>query len=46
MIYGTPEQCREQIEALVACGADHLLLNPLAQYPEQLEAIAEVVGLR
>ena len=46
MVYGTPEQCREQIEALIACGADHLLLNPLAQYPEQLEAVAEVVGLR
>ena len=45
VIYGTPEQCREKIEALIAAGADHLLLNPVAQYPEQLEAVAEVVGL-
>ena len=45
-VYGTPEQCREQIEALIAAGANHLLLNPVAQFPEQLEAIAEVVGLR
>ena len=45
-VYGTPEQCREKIEALIASGADHLLLNPVAQYPEQLEAVAEVVGMR
>ena len=45
-IHGTPEQCREKIEALIAAGADHLLLNPVAQFPEQLEAAAAVVGLR
>ena len=39
MVYGTLEQCREQIEALIACGADHLPLNPVAQYKEQLEAV-------
>ena len=43
-VYGTPEQCREKIESLIAAGANHLLLNPVAQFPEQLEAIAEVVG--
>lgn len=44
-VYGTPEQVREQLEALVALGADHLLLNPVTRYAEQVEALAEVVGL-
>lgn len=44
-VYGTPEQVREQLEALVAMGANHLLLNPVTRYPEQVEALAEVVGL-
>ena len=30
---------------LVAMGANHLLLNPVSRYPEQLEALAAVVGL-
>jgi probable F420-dependent oxidoreductase len=45
-IHGTPEQLRARIEELVAMGANHLLLNPVCQYAEQLEALAEVVGLR
>jgi probable F420-dependent oxidoreductase len=44
-VHGTPEQVREQIEALVAMGANHLLLNPVARYEEQVEALASVVGL-
>jgi probable F420-dependent oxidoreductase len=44
-VYGTPEQVREQLEALVSQGATHLLLNPVARYAEQVEALAEVVGL-
>jgi alkanesulfonate monooxygenase SsuD/methylene tetrahydromethanopterin reductase-like flavin-dependent oxidoreductase (luciferase family) len=44
-IHGTPEQVREQLEAMVAAGANHLLLNPVSRYVEQLEALAEVVGL-
>lgn len=43
-IHGTPEQVRERLEELVAAGANHLLLNPVSRYPEQLEALAEVVG--
>ena len=39
------EQVREQLEALVAMGANHLLLNPVARYTEQVETLAEVVGL-
>ncbi|MCZ6873545.1 MAG: LLM class flavin-dependent oxidoreductase [bacterium] len=44
-VFGTPEQVREQLEELAALGADHLLLNPVTRYAEQVEAIAEVVGL-
>lgn len=45
-IYGTPEQVREKLEALVAMGANHLLLNPVSRHAEQVEALAEVVGLK
>ena len=44
-IHGTPDQVRERLEELVAAGANHLLLNPVARYAEQLEALAAVVGL-
>jgi len=44
-IHGTPEQVRERLEELVAAGANHLLLNPVSRYAEQLEALASVVGL-
>jgi probable F420-dependent oxidoreductase len=44
-VYGTPAQVREQLEQLVSMGANHLLLNPVTRYSEQVEALAEVVGL-
>lgn len=44
-VFGTPEQVREQLAELVAMGATHLLLNPVTRYEEQVEALAEVVGL-
>jgi probable F420-dependent oxidoreductase len=44
-VHGTPEQVRERLEALVGMGANHLLLNPVCRYAEQLEALAAVVGL-
>jgi probable F420-dependent oxidoreductase len=44
-IHGTPEQVRERLEELVDAGANHLLLNPIARYTEQLEMLASVVGL-
>jgi len=44
-IYGTPAEVRERLEAVVAMGANHLLLNPVSRYAEQVEAVAEVVGL-
>jgi len=44
-VFGTPSEVRDQLEALVAMGASHLLLNPVARYAEQVEAVAEVAGL-
>ena len=44
-IHGTPNQVRERLEELVAAGANHLLLNPVSRYAEQLEALAAAVGL-
>ena len=45
-IHGTPEQVHERLEEVIAMGANHLLLNPVSRYSEQLEALAEVVGLK
>ena len=44
-VFGTPEQVRDQLENLAALGASHLLLNPVTRYAEQVEALAEIVGL-
>jgi alkanesulfonate monooxygenase SsuD/methylene tetrahydromethanopterin reductase-like flavin-dependent oxidoreductase (luciferase family) len=44
-IHGTPEQVRARLEELVAMGANHLLLNPVARYVEQVDMLASVVGL-
>ncbi len=45
-IHGTPEQVAERLADLVAAGANHLLLNPVSRHEEQLEAIAELTGLK
>lgn len=45
-IHGTPEQVQEKLEALVAMGANHLLLNPVSRHAEQIEAVAELAGLK
>jgi probable F420-dependent oxidoreductase len=44
-IHGTPEQVRERLEELVAAGANHLLLNPIARHAEQVEALASIAAL-
>src|SRR5262249_40189692 len=44
-IHGTPAEVREKLEAVMALGANHLLLNPVSRHAEQVEALAEVVGL-
>ena len=43
-VYGRPAQVRERLEELAAMGADHLLLNPVTRYAEQVEILAEIVG--
>jgi len=45
-ICGTPEEVREQLESLASVGPDHLLLQPVTRFVEQVEALAEVVGLK
>jgi len=42
-VHGTPEQVREKLETLIAGGATHLLLNPVARYDEVLEALGPLV---
>jgi len=44
-VYGTVDEVREQLAAIVALGPTHLLLNPVSDYGAQVEALAEVVGL-
>jgi probable F420-dependent oxidoreductase len=44
-VHGTPEQVKQRLEDLVAAGANHLLLNPVGRYVEQLEPLAAVAGL-
>jgi alkanesulfonate monooxygenase SsuD/methylene tetrahydromethanopterin reductase-like flavin-dependent oxidoreductase (luciferase family) len=44
-VFGTPDEVGEQLEALAAAGANHLLLNPVARYDEQVEALAAITGL-
>ena len=44
-IHGTPGQVRERLEEVIAMGANHLLLNPVSRHVEQVEALAEIVGL-
>jgi alkanesulfonate monooxygenase SsuD/methylene tetrahydromethanopterin reductase-like flavin-dependent oxidoreductase (luciferase family) len=43
-VHGTPEQVRERLEELIALGANHLLLNPVARYAEHVDALATVMG--
>jgi alkanesulfonate monooxygenase SsuD/methylene tetrahydromethanopterin reductase-like flavin-dependent oxidoreductase (luciferase family) len=45
-VYGTPEQVREQLESLVAAGANLLLVNPVGRWSDLVDALAVVVGLK
>ena len=45
-VYGTPEQVRERLEEIAALGPTHLLLNPVTRFTEQVEALAEMAGLK
>ncbi len=45
-VWGSPERCAEQLEDVASVGVDHLLLHPVYALEEQLEALAEVAGLK
>jgi alkanesulfonate monooxygenase SsuD/methylene tetrahydromethanopterin reductase-like flavin-dependent oxidoreductase (luciferase family) len=45
-IVGPPQHCAEQLERLRAAGAEHLLLHPVHDELEQLDALAELTGRR
>jgi probable F420-dependent oxidoreductase len=42
---GTPEQCADELRALVDAGASQLMLNPLYDEERHLEAFAEIARL-
>jgi probable F420-dependent oxidoreductase len=44
-VHGTPSLVGARLEELVAMGANHILLNPVCRYAEQVEALAAIVGL-
>jgi len=44
-LYGPPELLAERLGELVDAGAGELLLNPIYDYMNQLEALAEVAAL-
>ena len=44
-ICGPPEACAEQLRDLAASGARELILNPMYDYQDQLEALAAVAAL-
>src|SRR5262249_39592498 len=43
-VHGTAEQVRERLEGLVRTGANHLLLNPVCRFGEQVEALASMAA--
>jgi probable F420-dependent oxidoreductase len=43
-VYGTREQVAARLEEFITMGANHLLLNPIADHAEQVEACAAVIG--
>ena len=42
-VYGTPAQVREELDGIVAAGANHLVLNPVTRYREHIELLRDVV---
>ena len=44
-IAGTPEVVAERLEDLLSAGPSHLLLNPVADIPDQVGRLADIVGL-
>ena len=44
-VHGTPEQVKQRLEDLIGAGANHLLLNPVGRYVEQVDMLAKIAGL-
>jgi len=44
-VHGTPGQVHEQLDALVAAGATHLLLNPVDRLLDHVDVLADLVRL-
>jgi len=42
-VWGKPERCVEGINAIVAAGAELVVPNPLWDYSEQMERLAEEI---
>jgi hypothetical protein len=42
-LWGSAQECTEKLNELVRAGARHLMLNPVFDEMEHLEALAEVV---
>ena len=45
-VWGSPKKCAEILEEVASVGVDHLLLNPVHAFEEQLEAVAEIASLK
>ena len=45
-VWGSPEKCSEILNDVASVGVDHLLIHPVFDFEEQLEAVAEICGLR
>lgn len=43
---GTPEDLRGQLEEVAETGVNHVILNPVCRYTEQLETLAEVLRMK
>jgi alkanesulfonate monooxygenase SsuD/methylene tetrahydromethanopterin reductase-like flavin-dependent oxidoreductase (luciferase family) len=45
-VWGPAESVYEQLDEIAAGGADHLMMNPVFDHDEHLDALAEYVGSR
>lgn len=45
-VWGSAEKCSDILNDVASVGVDHLLIHPVFDFEEQLEAIAEICGLQ
>jgi alkanesulfonate monooxygenase SsuD/methylene tetrahydromethanopterin reductase-like flavin-dependent oxidoreductase (luciferase family) len=41
--WGTPEECAEKLADVVAAGAEMIVLNPIRDFEEQMQRLADEV---